>query len=93
MYNYFLLIGDLISFNEERFMLLLEEPFPSLEGIKETNILPIVIPNSSYFTILSMVGIGNKIAVKGRIRMTKNKNDFDIQLVAERIMSMKEEEK
>lgn len=86
MYNYFLVIGKLLSFSEAKLSLELTKPFKNSDGVFET--YTIVIFTGSYlFEILSSIGVGQTISVKGRVKPT---DDDNVRLYAEQIICMKE---
>ncbi len=88
MYNYFMLVAELISFTEEKVVLSYTHPFLNSEGVKETTEITVLLSSSLHYKILQQIPLHSSICVKGMIGTNLL---GDTILVAEKILFMKGE--
>jgi hypothetical protein len=85
MYNYFMLIAELISFSEEEVVVSYTHPSPNSDGVRETTEIA-VISSPLFFEMLQEIPVHSLISIRGRISVDLLGNTI---LVAERILAMK----
>ena len=89
MYNYVMLIGTIISFNETQVVLGLTTPFKNSKGFFDTYFLTGYLSEPFMFEFLSHIGTAQRVSLKGMLVPGDNGQS---KFVVERIISMKESE-
>lgn len=87
MYNIVTLIGNLVSFNEERVTLELQKPFKNLEGKFETYLIQGYI-EPVMFEVFEFVGIGSRVCLKGHLSSAE---DGSLSFIVERVITFNSE--
>lgn len=83
MYNYVMLIGKIISFNESQVVLGLTNPFENIDGFSDTYFLTGFLSEPFLFDVLSHIGIGQFVSLKG---MLLPGNSGQSKFIVERII-------
>ncbi len=90
MYNYFMIIGKLEEVKSNRVVIKVQRPFLNTEGKKEFDDVEVLVPNPCFFDGIENF-IDKWVSVKGRIKSYGEPN-YEVDLIAERIMLLTNEE-
>ena len=84
MYNYIMLVGNIVDINQEekKFKIKVNKPFKNVKGEIESEIFTINVVDFLLDTIKKNGNINATIGVKGRVQLQNNQ----VELVADRII-------